>query len=272
MLPVVVLALPVAIIVAIAVVVWAVLEVAFRPAGTAAPRHEPVAWRPPIIAGQELFAWAARIARTLTLQRLSEPRNQRTARAIVEAVGLGASQAIALAKDELPVAHDAPRDSACPSPTCGHRMITATAAEVLAIADAVREQGHRPTQRIRRRAEDNARRTAALDPPEYLAAEIICPLMTSDGRCSTYDVRPLECRAWCKLCDSDGSKCMLTGEANAFTISQGVKSGLATSLGDAGLDGHVYELSSALAAALATPDASLQWAVGEPVFAGCREA
>jgi Fe-S-cluster containining protein len=268
MLPVIVLGLALAVIVTIAFVIWAFVEVAFRQPGPAAPRREPAFWRPPIIAGQDLFAWAARVAKTLTLQRLSEPRSEKTAGRIAEAIGHGASNAIALAKDELPAAHD----TACPSRSCGRRMITATAAEVLAIADAVHHQGHRAAEHIRRRAEDNVQRAAALGPQQYLAADIICPLMTSDGHCATYDVRPLQCRAWCKLCDSDGAKCMLTGEANAYTISQGIEEGLATALADAGLDGHVYELNSALAAALANPDASLHWAVGEPVFAGCREA
>ena len=101
MLPVIALGLPIAIIVAIAFVIWAFAEVAFRQPGSAAPRQEPAFWRPPIIAGQDLFAWAARVAKTLTLQRLSEPRSEQTAGQIVEAIGQGASKAIALAKDEL---------------------------------------------------------------------------------------------------------------------------------------------------------------------------
>jgi hypothetical protein len=46
--------------------------------------------------------------------------------------------------------------------------------------------------------------------------------------------------------------------------------GLTTGLESAGLDGQVYELNSALSAALTTPDAAGRFARGEPVFTGCH--
>ena len=45
--------------------------------------------------------------------------------------------------------------------------------------------------------------------------------------------------------------------------------GLASALGEAHYERHIYELNGALAAALEDPDASQHWGKGEAVFAGC---
>jgi hypothetical protein len=42
--------------------------------------------------------------------------------------------------------------------------------------------------------------------------------------------------------------------------------GVTRALKSAGLDANIYELNSALAAALETPDAAERWARGEQVF------
>lgn len=268
MLPVVVLSLFGGVLAVGVLFTWAFVEVGFRQSPPVIARPPVASFRPPIISGGELRNWAARIARTLTLQVLSEPRSDHTAARIATVIGEGTTEAIAAAKGEVV----ADGDNACPSPSCGHRMITATAAEVLAIADAVHQLGHRTANRVRHRAERNAKRAAHVTPLEYKAADIICPLMTSDGHCLTHGVRPLQCRAWCKLCDSDGANCLLADEANAHTVSQGVRQGLGAALDDAGLDSRAFELNGALAVALTQPEAALQWAVGETVFEGCREA
>jgi hypothetical protein len=53
-------------------------------------------------------------------------------------------------------------------------------------------------------------------------------------------------------------------------VEQGAETGLAEALVSAGRDGNVYELNSALATALNTPNAAARWASGEEIFAGCK--
>ena len=50
------------------------------------------------------------------------------------------------------------------------------------------------------------------------------------------------------------------------TVAQGIELGVTRALTSAGLDAKIYELNSALATALATPDASERWAKGENLF------
>ncbi len=50
------------------------------------------------------------------------------------------------------------------------------------------------------------------------------------------------------------------------TVAEGIEIGLIQALKSAGLDSNIYELNSALAKALETPDAADRWARGEKVF------
>ncbi len=50
------------------------------------------------------------------------------------------------------------------------------------------------------------------------------------------------------------------------TVAQGIEMGLTRALKSAGLDANIYEINSALATALGSPDAAERWANGERVF------
>ena len=49
-------------------------------------------------------------------------------------------------------------------------------------------------------------------------------------------------------------------------VAQGIELGLRRALKSSGLDANIYELNSALATALETPDAAERWAKGEELF------
>jgi hypothetical protein len=57
--------------------------------------------------------------------------------------------------------------------------------------------------------------------------------------------------------------------SHARLVAEGVEEGIVRALEEAGLDGKVYELNSALAVALDMPDVAERWAAGEDVFATC---
>ena len=115
---------------------------------------------------------------------------------------------------------------------------------------------------------------------EFLKAGHSFPLLDKNGSCTVYGVRPIACRAWYSLSADACDDCYLADhicnkiplDDHAYQIGQGVRSGLARSLNDQGLDGNVYQLNSALSTALDTPDAAERWARGEDVFANSHLA
>jgi Fe-S-cluster containining protein len=81
---------------------------------------------------------------------------------------------------------------------CCHVHVEATRAEVLAIADRLREKGEGFVERLAAQVEI----VAALDHEERWRARIACALLGDDGRCTVYEVRPLRCRAF-HSCSAD---------------------------------------------------------------------
>ena len=108
-----------------------------------------------------------------------------------------------------------------------------------------------------------------------------CPLQSQDHVCCVYAARPLRCRPLhaTSVAKGMGSRSVQLAGSRAEapdedrheqTVAQGVEIGLTRALRSAGLDANVYELNSALATALETPDAAERWANGENVFATCH--
>ena len=100
-----------------------------------------------------------------------------------------------------------------------------------------------------------------------------CPLLI-EGECGVYEDRPMGCRQFIST-NMDGCRSAFergSGElpfvpaaANAGLIVRSLLLGAAASIG---LQAESYELSSALAVALAQPDAEQRWLAGEDVLAG----
>jgi hypothetical protein len=178
----------------------------------------------------------------------------------------------------LPLAHQAELERVVPCPATGQGTIGLTAPEVLAIADYVRKHLTRAEQeRIRKVAAENSETIRARPANDAGLPPLPCPLQGPDNVCLAYAARPLYCRplharsvaggmGTRSVHVADSSAESPDGNQHERSITQGVELGLTRALQSAGLDAGVYELNSALAKALATPDAATRWANGERLF------
>ncbi|MCE9527912.1 MAG: hypothetical protein K8R36_17865 [Planctomycetales bacterium] len=231
--------------------------------------HDKKRWQPPLAQGNDLLHWAAGMANAVATKRLHQPLGKDTASELAREIYEGSSFAIARAPGAV-----RPLKPRCTS--CRHRMIGVTAPEALAIADEIQSSQSKPeVKRIRDLAAANAAAAAGLDLAQYKEAQLVCPLLTCDSTCVVYDARPIRCRGWSP---AEGEESSLPNARNrcvapdpyADAVGRGAEEGLAQALESAGLGGEIYELNSALAAALSNADAPAQWIRGEPVFAGCH--
>lgn len=148
-----------------------------------------------------------------------------------------------------------------------YSMIAVTPPEAFELADYLRT--HKPSgmvSNIRDRAAANAQRSQELDHNDFHDAQLCCPLLGDDGVCIVGAVRPVHCWGRCALSGGEG-RC---GEGFGRRRIDSVEAGLCRGLRDAGLDGNLYELNSALVTALETPDAAAKWRAGDDVFSRCK--
>lgn len=267
MLVIVVIGLSVSLLIVLGIGLVTLLDVAFSGPPELSDNSP---WQPPLARENDLFAWASDLASAVATKRLKGPRSEDTARQLATEIYQGSSLAIARSPS-------APRPLKPRCTSCRHRMIGVTAPEALTVADALRtSQGKREVQRIHDLAAANAAAAAGLDHVQYQQAQLVCPLLTSDSTCVVYDARPIRCRGWSSPPGETAPAMAAKGNCNvcdphADAVGRGAEEGLSQALGSAGLDGDIYELNSALVAALDTPHAAQRWARGEPVFAGCKE-
>jgi Fe-S-cluster containining protein len=228
-------------------------------------------WLPPFMRGEALRDWAAMTAERLTQKRLAGKRNAETATRLATDVEDGAMHAM------LPLAEpgDLERIIACPE--TGQGMVGVTAPEALAIAAYVRNNLSRAEQqRIHELAAENAKKIPSRKPGDSNLPPLQCPLQGQDHVCCVYAARPLRCRilhaiAVAKEMGDRSAPCGSQAEApdenrHEQTVAEGIEIGVTRALKSAGLSANVYELNSALATALDTPDAAERWANGEDVF------
>lgn len=259
MLPTLMIFLVAATLLVVAVFCLMFFSVAFAGPAGATAGGTPENWQPPRDSDDTLVHWAARMAASVTRQRLSLGRSSATAMELAKELYAGTSEAIEQLREE---------EAQC-SARC-HEMIGVMAPEALAVADDLRSRlNPAETERIRSRANENAALAKSLSREEYAAAHVTCPLLTSDGTCAAYAFRPLFCRTDCADCQGqEGEPPRRTVSASA--LARGIERGLTKSLAKAGVDANRYELSSALVVALSAPDVSKRWANGESVFADCE--
>lgn len=236
-----------------------------------APAKTVLTWLPPFLRGEALRNWAATKSEQLATQRLTGKRSAETAARLAAEVEAGAMRAM------LPMADPAELERVMACPETGQGMVGVTAPEALAIAAYLRKKRSRAEQqRIYELAVDNAKRIAERKPGECEAPPP-CPLHGPDHVCCAYGNRPLRCRPLHAIAiakDMAGNRTSLvnpqTEGSDAIgheqTIAQGIEIGLTQALKSAALDANIYELNSALAIALETPNAAERWAKGENVF------
>lgn len=223
-------------------------DVAFRPQPAAAAAGNAKRWKPPVDSGS-LKSWAGEVAAFTAKRFLRDSAGVVSPRRMMAMVQDGVSAAVhgVAERQSQDADYKCEQDRAV--------AIGVTAPEALAIADQLRQHGAGEADQV-------LRRLAGIEAGEPM----LCPLLGADGRCLTYGSRPLACRGNCGSCQGG---CFTNGD-EAEAISQGAEAGLSKALAEAGLDGHVYELNSALRVALQQSDAADQWSAGKDVFAGCR--
>lgn len=241
--------------------------------------HSRKNWSPPINDDAtyrvDLTSWASVTSEATTARRLLTNRTAATALRLVEEIHAGAQQAM----DASPNQGKHACHKGCPG--CCHSMISVTAPEACAIAEWLRDN-KRPEEvaAIRQHASENAAKGASLNRTAYAESMLWCPLLDSQLSCTTYDVRPLTCRAWNSLSLDACHDCYFSNHVNkkiplddhTHAIGQGIRSGLSAGIKGMGLDGQHYELNSALIVALDEPDAADRWIRGDEVFEQCHSA
>lgn len=229
-------------------------------------------WRPPFLAGEALRDWASKTAERATTRELGGALRAETPNIVIAEIAAGAAQAM------LPLARDAERERVLVCPKEGLGSIRLTTVEILALArDLRRHCSVAELKQIGELAAENARTiSAAREDGGPATATVVCPLQGPDQICRTFAARPIHCRSV-----HAAAVTSITPGANALAVEQteqkghehlvgeGVERGVVRALEGAGLDATRYELNSALARALQTPDAAERWARGENVFAGC---
>jgi hypothetical protein len=258
------------------VAVGLIIRSAFRGEQDLAEQNKSVlAWRPPFMRGEALRNWAADGAEQLAQSRLS---GERTGQAVVQ---LAADLEEGAARAMLPLARQAELERVVACPENGQGTMGVTAPEALALAAHLRKTKSKvELERIYELAVESSKDLALGARAGFAALKVPCTLEGEDGVCCAYAARPLGCRplhaesvaANMGSRDANASNCPKAApgeERHEQTVAQGVELGLGRALKSAGLDSSVYELNSALAKALETPDAADRWAKGENIFEKC---
>lgn len=95
--------------------------------------------------------------------------------------------------------------------TCCHQIVALTTAEAERIAQFIHTLPADRKATILSRASQATAQGASLDPRQWWAARITCPLLDENHGCQIYPVRPLPCRGYNSL-DVEACKRSLAGE------------------------------------------------------------
>jgi Fe-S-cluster containining protein len=153
--------------------------------------------------------------------------------------------------------------------------------EVLLIAEYLRVScATEELDNVRNRIAHTAHQVSNMSDEEQALAKVPCALLSQDGRCSVYEVRPIRCRAYCSLSKDkcreafDTESLATTTPIDAFAYAMGiaVSEGLECAVKGAGLDGEQYELHNSLLCALSNKDSAELWIQGKELFKGCLQA
>ncbi len=165
---------------------------------------------------------------------------------------------------------------------CCHQAVMATTPEIVAIVDYLRESlTPAALATVRARVEEIAKRTRDLTHREWYSKQQACPLLDEkSGTCVAHEARPLACRGANSLdvracMDAfDGKNLDAPIPKSAFqeAAMQSSWLGAMAAMAEANLDPEAYDVSQALALALAREDVPERWARGEKPLAEARIA
>ena len=155
---------------------------------------------------------------------------------------------------------------------CCHFAVSASPPEVFRLARSLRGQSG-----ISEAVSARAEATRGLTLEELTRRCLPCVLL-SGSECTAYDARPITCRQFLSR-SAEACERNLQGEPIEIPVLKGAvnagvlcRSLLLAAGRSAGLSDACYELSGALAIALAKPDAERRWLAREDVFAGAAVA
>ena len=77
---------------------------------------------------------------------------------------------------------------------CCYEKVSASPNEVFELAEHIRETWSTAAQSALRSRLRSAAVYGSYRPEDYFAAQVSCPLLAEDGRCSVYEARPINCR------------------------------------------------------------------------------
>jgi hypothetical protein len=150
-------------------------------------------------------------------------------------------------------------------------MVPVTAPEALAMADYLRRtRSPEEVTRLGDRAAEKANQIASGKCSESSQEIGACALLEASGVCAVDCIRPVCCSMAAARQESRAENPLDVLNSHAHDAGPEVNRGVCEGLQLAGLDGGEYELNSALAAALRTPEAARRWARGEGMFAQCH--
>jgi hypothetical protein len=227
-------------------------------------------WLPPFLGGTALRDWAATAAEQLAQKRLAGKRTGETASRLAMDMEDAAMHAM------LPLVEPADLERIVACPETGQGRVGVTAQEALAIAAHIRKHKSRAEQkRIYELAVENAKKIASRGPDDLTPYP--CALQGPDHVCCVFARRPLRCRPLLAISVTKemGQHAVPPTRSREEApderrheriVAQGIEVGMTRALKSAGLDANIYELNSAVATALETPDAAERWARGDEVF------
>jgi Fe-S-cluster containining protein len=162
---------------------------------------------------------------------------------------------------------------------CCHFTVDVRPAEVFGILDYIdRSFGDAARARALAAVQANSASLAGLSGEERATRNVRCPFL-DDGRCSIYPVRPQSCRnyhatyaAGCEQSWEEPGNLDIDPEfaPGVYQAGEAHVEAVSGAMADAGYDVGAYELSGALAAALADAAARTRFEAGLKPFTGLR--
>jgi Fe-S-cluster containining protein len=158
---------------------------------------------------------------------------------------------------------------------CCYFTVDVRAVEVFSILDFItRELSADEQARVRREIEANSALLRGLDELERMQRNVKCPFLSA-GRCTIYEARPQTCRnyhatdvAGCRASYERPDDTGIDPEFAPLVYQSGGAhvDAFSSALQERGYDTRAYELSTALAAAMAQPESRARFAARQPPF------
>jgi hypothetical protein len=169
-------------------------------------------------------------------------------------------------------APDAPIECAKGCSYCCSYHLTATAPEIFLVAEFIRREQAESAAQTREKVRVRDRETRYMNPDARRNVRMPCVLLSAEGACSVYAVRPSACRgvvsSSMSACGRDfaGERVTIPRPNLRRQISRAHVFALEAAMAAENLPTHHYDFAPALRIALDNPDAEERWLKGEDVF------